>query len=96
MSDPYPSRPDDHYRTKTRAWCGCGEWCYLPDGSPCACCAVALAEANPCPHCDGTGIAADDQHARDEAIIRLAALTAGDNPDTWSQADFDSIIEDAP
>lgn len=52
----YPG-PQDHYETKVRAWCGCGEWCYLvSDGTPCACCQVAMAEANPCPCCDGTGV----------------------------------------
>ena len=71
----YPSRPDDHYRTTRRAWCGCGEWCYLPDGQPCACCQQALAEVNPCPHCSGTGIAAEQG---DTAVTSLAhaAFTA--------------------
>ena len=53
----YPG-PHDHYETNARAWCGCGEWCYLVSaGTPCACCQVAMAEANPCPCCDGTGVA---------------------------------------
>lgn len=52
----YPG-DQDHYQTASRAWCGCGEWCYLAtDGTPCACCQRALAEAKPCTRCDGTGV----------------------------------------
>ena len=59
----FPSS-NHHHELKTRSWCDCGEWCYLKpnkfgalDGTPCACCQVAMAEQNPCPHCDGTGVA---------------------------------------
>ena len=51
----------DHYKTAYRAWCGCGEWCYLgTGGTPCACCARNLADANPCTRCDGTGVEPTD------------------------------------
>ena len=48
----------EHHETSRRAWCGCGEWCYFPNVEmSCSCCREALADANPCPHCHGTGIA---------------------------------------
>ena len=47
----------EHHTTAYRAWCGCGEWCYLgTGGTPCACCMRSLADAYPCRRCDGTGV----------------------------------------
>ena len=52
--------PDEHRPAGRRAWHSWG-WCY-PD-IPCPRCAETLADENPCPCCDGTGIATDEGSA---------------------------------
>lgn len=70
---------DQHRSTGNRAWClSCGEWCY--ERIPCACCTIALAEADPCPHCDGTGRRSEDDKAAELEYHRQMALSSEPTP----------------
>lgn len=45
-----------HHSTGRRAWCRCGEWCYPAIDMACSCCRSFMADENPCPTCNGTGM----------------------------------------
>lgn len=51
-------RNQDRHRTlgPHRASCECGVYCYPRIEAACYCCKEQMADEDPCPHCEGTGI----------------------------------------